>query len=56
MRKPNKNPSDNALTDEELIEKYGDVTVNFRERITVAIRAELPHAGQQGKKKKKKDK
>lgn len=59
MRKHKKQQtSDTALTDEELIEKYGDEPVAFKERITVAIRAQLPHGGRQQviRKKKKKDK
>ncbi len=56
MRKTKKQqPSDNALTDEELIEKYGDASVDFKEKIRVIVN---PESGwqTQGRKKKKKDK
>lgn len=60
MRKSRKQQtSDTALTDEELIEKYGDAAVDFRERITVIVTPESQKGGWHSpttRKKKKKDK
>lgn len=55
MRKPTKQrPSDNALTDKELIEKYGDASVDFKEKIRVIVKPESGWQSQRRKKKKDK--